>query len=136
IEAASRDPKLLEKLCAELPGILNWAIEGCQALQKSGLNPPPAIVDAVAEYKEEMDVLGLWLEECCNIGDALYTTATHSFLSFNAWLMRNGFRSWNRTSFGRKVKERFKGGRNAHGVVYHGFTLKDPFVHQVDGLPM
>ena len=134
IDAASRDPRLLEKLRGELPGILNWALEGCRLFQAGGLNPPAAIVDAVTEYREEMDVFGSWLGECCNVREELYTTAKHSFGCFNIWLQTNGFRPWNRTSFGRKVQERFKRDRNAHGVVYRGFTLKDPFIHQVDGL--
>jgi putative DNA primase/helicase len=134
IPAASRDPKLLEKLRGELSGILNWALEGCRLFQASGLNPPAAIVDAVTEYREDMDVFGSWVDECCNVREDLYTTAKHSFACFNIWLQTNGFRQWNRTSFGRKVQERFKRDRNAHGVVYRGFTLKDPFVHQVDGL--
>ncbi len=134
IPAASRDPRLLYKLRGELAGILNWALEGCRLFQGGGLNPPAAIVDAVAEYREEMDVFGSWLDERCNVGEALYTTAKHSFACFSSWLQANGFRPWNRTSFGRKVQERFKRDRNAHGVCYHGFTLKHPFVLQVDGL--
>ena len=136
IDAASRDPKLFQKLRAELSGILNWAVDGCLQWQRFRLNPPAPIVSAVAEYREEMDVLGLWLDEACNIREDLSTTAKESFLCFSLWLKNNGFRPWNVTSFGNKVKERFKRSRNGHGVVYRGFTLKNPFYSQVDGLPV
>jgi hypothetical protein len=84
-----------------------------------------------------MDVLGLWLDDACNMGEGLSTTAKEAFLSFSFWLKNNGFRPWNVTSFGNKIKERrFKRARNGHGVVYRGFTLKDPFYPQTDGLPV
>lgn len=35
------DLDLADKLEAELPGILNWAIQGCLDWQRSGLQPPP-----------------------------------------------------------------------------------------------
>src|ERR1017187_1284583 len=41
-----RDPELTEKLKAEYPGILQWAIEGCLMWQREGLNPPVVVRDA------------------------------------------------------------------------------------------
>ena len=58
-----RDPKLAEKLHAELGGILQWAIDGCLAWQREGLLPPKVVVDATAEYFESMDSMGIWLDE-------------------------------------------------------------------------
>ena len=48
IPPAERDPELPEKLKAEWPAILRWAIDGCLAWQREGLNPPPAVRDATA----------------------------------------------------------------------------------------
>ena len=82
-----------------------------------------------------MDVVGLWLDECCNVDPPLFTTARESFLSFSIWLKNNGFRPWNSTSFGRKIKLRFNRRRGRLGTGYDGFNLKDPFwPPEVDGL--
>ena len=53
-----RDPRLGEKLRAELPGILAWAIEGCLAWQREGLNPPLLVREATADYLAAEDAIG------------------------------------------------------------------------------
>lgn len=50
-------------LAAELPGILQWAIDGCLTWQRAGLEPPAIVQEAVAEYFEEQDSLAAWIEE-------------------------------------------------------------------------
>jgi len=62
-----RDHQLLSKLEAELPGILNWALQGCREWQADGLKPPPIIADAVRAYREESDTLGRFITECCEV---------------------------------------------------------------------
>lgn len=61
------DHNLIQKLTAELPGILNWAIKGCLAWQEFGLNPPNSVVEATAEYRDDMDELGPWIAEFCMV---------------------------------------------------------------------
>lgn len=58
-----KDRELPRKLIAELPGILNWAIEGYQLWLKERLAEPDCIKAAVAEYREEEDLLGDFLED-------------------------------------------------------------------------
>lgn len=67
----SADPDIVkdntrgEKLAKELSGILNWLVQGALAYQKEGLNPPASIEAARNEYKEDMDLLAEWIDECC-----------------------------------------------------------------------
>lgn len=63
IPVGPRDPKLLERLRSELPGILNWAIRGCVTWQKRGLEPPRQFTEAAKAYRDEIDVLGEWVAE-------------------------------------------------------------------------
>lgn len=65
IPPEKRDPDLERKLCAELPGILNWALVGCQQWRENGckLNEPAIIANEVSEYRGEMDVVESWLSE-------------------------------------------------------------------------
>ena len=60
-----RDPRLTEKLLAERDGILAWAVAGCLAWQREGLNPPASVQAATEEYFEAEDALGRWLDERC-----------------------------------------------------------------------
>jgi len=49
-----------------LPGILNWALQGCREWQRDGLKPPAIVTAAVNQYREESDTLGRFIAECCN----------------------------------------------------------------------
>jgi putative DNA primase/helicase len=59
------DKQLSEKLEAELPGILAWAVRGCLAWQQEGLGQAAAVSRATAEYRQDEDVLGAFLDEAC-----------------------------------------------------------------------
>lgn len=62
-----KDTKLPEKLKAELQGIFNWALDGYKDWQKIGLSPPDSVLKAVNSYREDMDAIGAWLKEKCEI---------------------------------------------------------------------
>jgi putative DNA primase/helicase len=69
IPEAERDTSLPEKLRAELPGILTWAVRGCLDRQARGLNAPAAVVSATRSYREENDLLGEFFAAHCKIGE-------------------------------------------------------------------
>ena len=47
---------LEDRLKAELPGILRWAVDGCLAWQRDGLGMPAEVQKATETYRAEMDV--------------------------------------------------------------------------------
>src|SRR5208337_4000191 len=47
----------------ELPGILNWAVEGLMKWKRDGLSLPKSVRETTAEYRGEMDTVAQWLEE-------------------------------------------------------------------------
>lgn len=85
-----RDPNLPEKLKAEWPGILAWAIEGCLEWQRGGLRPPAAVIDATAEYLAAEDATAAFLAECCIVDKSLEYGSTPLFTSWKAWADRTG----------------------------------------------
>ena len=67
ISDEQRDRDLDKKLQQELPGILTWAVAGCQAWLAEGLEPPEAIIAAGTEYREEQDAIGRFVADCCTL---------------------------------------------------------------------
>lgn len=62
---AKPDTKLPQYLESnELPGILAWAVRGCMAWQRDRLPAVAAIAEATKAYRQQEDMLGLWLAEC------------------------------------------------------------------------
>ena len=56
------DPKLVEKLRGEGPGILRWMIDGCLRWQDGGIALPEVVKEATTAYFEEQDLFGQWVE--------------------------------------------------------------------------
>lgn len=109
IPEAEQDKTLGDKLLAELPGILAWAVRGCLAWQREGLGIPPAVVDATAAYRAESDELAPFLEECCNQGEKLQAQAGPLFKAYQAWAEANGILTRDQLTnvkFGRQLQER------------------------------
>lgn len=120
IQPGQRDPKLLEKLKAELPGILSWAIRGCQIWQKRGLEPPPKITNAAKAYRKEMDVLGQWIDEECTVSANARWRASEAYVNYRFWAEQNGFKAMTSTAFGRKLSERYARVDRSIGREYRG----------------
>lgn len=59
------DKELGFKLERELPGILNWALQGCLEWQAEGLGLPSAVESATKEYRADEDVFGSFIAERC-----------------------------------------------------------------------
>jgi putative DNA primase/helicase len=64
------DQELGAKLAAEAEGILAWLVEGCQEWLEDGLGACDAVEQATASYRTENDVIGRFVAECCELGDA------------------------------------------------------------------
>ena len=117
IPTAERDHDLPEKLKAEWPGILKWAIQGCVAWQAEGLMPPPAVIDATAEYLEAEDAMAAWLSERCILDKSLLSKATDLFLSWRTWADASGELAGSQKRFSQAMlsrgfaNERWDGGK-------------------------
>ncbi len=67
IPEEEQDKELPLKLQKEASGILNWMLKGCLDWQREGLKVPDEILQATAEYKEEMDVFSEFFSYTCVI---------------------------------------------------------------------
>lgn len=124
---ATPDPCLSEKLRAEWPGILRWAIDGCLAWQRDGLQRPEAVLDATAEYFAEQDLLAQWIEECCETDAGVGETSSRLFVSWRAFAQERSDEPHNAKWLGAMLERRgFKRAKDcAHfrGRGYLGLRL-------------
>lgn len=66
----ARDNDLEKKLEEELPGILNWALEGAKKFATKGkLGRPNASKLLLSELRRDVDTVGLWVETRCLVTD-------------------------------------------------------------------
>ncbi len=100
------DKQLKERLTAEWPGILRWAIDGCQRWLRDGLGEPAAVTEATAAYFNDQDTIGAWLDERCIVG-ALETESTGKlFENWTAFAQSAGERPGTKKSFAQNLIKR------------------------------
>ena len=81
-----QDPRILDKLKAELPAILRWMLEGNRLWKKAGgLRPPRKIIAATSEYRIESDALGAWIKDCCVEDPAKEALGGKLYLSYSRY---------------------------------------------------
>lgn len=125
IQAKERDPKLQDKLLAELPGILAWAVRGCLEWGKNGLQIPEAVSVATRQYASDMDTLGDFIEERCVEEQGASVSAAIIYDDWKErWAPINGERNMSKTKFGLKLTERgFEKGKEGGNRVWLGIRM-------------
>jgi putative DNA primase/helicase len=92
IPEAERDPKLGEKLRAEIPGILAWAVQGCLAWQRNRLGMSAKVQAATSDYREESDRLGPFVVECCAVEPGAVVPRAALYRAYASWSEAQGER--------------------------------------------
>ncbi|EAU45085.1 DNA primase family protein [Salipiger bermudensis] len=102
------DPTLPDKLWAEAPGILAWAVQGYLAWAEGGLSIPDAVRQATDEYRQESDKLRMFLQSECEITGLPDHFEKSSELrdAFNGWLLDLGDAAWGSRTIARALKDR------------------------------
>ena len=122
------DKNLKYKLRQEFPQILAWAVEGCMKWQKDGIAEPAVVLDAVRDYKQEMDLIASFVEQCITIDydSDVKMPAAELFSVYRAWAKSNN--EWEMTAkkFGMEVVKKLpERGRNGKGVYYGKIKLTE-----------
>jgi putative DNA primase/helicase len=134
-----RDLELAEKLKAEYPGILRWAIEGCLAWQREGLNPPGLVRSATTEYLAAEDAIGRWMEDRCILERGSWTAGGALFSDFKQWCERAGERPGTQKRFAQALqalglKQERTGATGTRG--FAGIALREDVLTDPTGSPM
>ena len=130
------DLELADKLEAELSGIFNWAIQGCLDWQRHGLQPPAKVQAATQAYRDEMDVFGPFIAECCVIHRNAEVRANELWNAYKAWCAENGVKEQSQHKLGKYLNA--KGTRTEkmdYGVKRLGIGLLDTRHHSEPSEP-
>lgn len=122
------DRLLPEKLRAqELPGILNWLVEGVgDWLERGKLDMPEGLKSVLDDYRKSSSPFGDWLRERCVTGDAAKADKELSgnlYSDFKKWFEDQGFeKPMSVRAFGDALRDRQIGlmGKNSAGLKYRG----------------
>ena len=105
IPESEQDRDLPAKLKAELPGILNWALEGCLLWQKDALNPPQEVQEATNDYRTEQDIIGPFLEDRCILDNDKESTAKALYAAYRLWCEGSGEKPMTQRRFGNRLSD-------------------------------
>ncbi len=125
------DKALTTKLLTELPGILNWAIEGWQRLRKRGYFVQPSSVDdAVREIEDLSSPVNAFVRERCEIGPGKRVWVDELYEAWKGWCEQEGYSMIKtKATLGRDLSAAVPGVQRRRGTglvpFYQGIGLKE-----------
>lgn len=125
---------LRDKLIAEAPGIVVWALEGLRMLRDNGnrFTLPDESVESLREWRTTTSPVAAFLEECCDEEDGAEVLKNQLYDAWLAWATERGLRTWTKSKFFERIKSnaqfvtRETYVKGAHKMsVFRGIQLKD-----------
>lgn len=125
IPPEKQDPYLLDKLRQIKPAILHWMVQGCLEWQRQGLAVPEKVAIATTRYRDESDLFGDFINECCERDPDKEIRASHLYAAYSQ-------RAKDRGEFPQSMKRisermeamKFPRVKKNIGLVYRGITLR------------
>lgn len=120
------DKDLKNKLKKEAPQILKWMVDGSVKWHSGGMTEPQCVLDAVKEYKQEMDLLAGFIEECVVIDYDCRekVPAPDLFRAYTRWAKDNNeYEMSSKKFFSEMTKKLPEKGRDSRGVFYRNIRL-------------
>lgn len=110
ISKQNQDHQLLNKLEAEWPHILGWFIQGCREwLQDKYLESTEKIRKDTSAYRDEMNPLKEFIEECCVVGKDKFIRGI---------ILKEEFDQWSRTEKKQLSSKEFSSYMRESGYIY------------------
>ncbi|MFF1472530.1 DNA primase family protein [Streptomyces mirabilis] len=126
------DPTLTDRLTAEMPGILNWALDGLARLQRNGrITQPPSSREAITTMQDTASPTSAFVRERCTTGPACTVPVDDLWNVWREWTEDNGVRHGTKQIFGRNLlsvvpqlnRTRPRAPSGERIATYHGITL-------------
>ena len=103
IPVEERDRDLPDRLREELPGILNWAIEGLRFWRENGLQPPDTVIAATKAYRDEMNWFREFIQTECEVGPKFRVSIDQLWQRYRDWCEENGEKHRTKRGLGRML---------------------------------
>jgi putative DNA primase/helicase len=135
ISEEEKDPQLLEKLTDELPGILNWALEGFREWKANGLGESKAVLSATQDHRAESDTLQTFIDERCVCRDDLECSSSDLYNAYKEWAESTGTRQLSQQRFSAALENKgFKKGRESgtRRSLRLGISLESQYIPPLD----
>lgn len=121
IPANEQDPELAKKIIEnELPGVLNWIIEGLQRLLKQNRFSHSSIIDKeISDYKQDTNNVVLFIIDNNIVPDNTKNTRLlELYTRYKEYCIENGFKAYSSGSFRKSLEsEGFVTYRASPGVI-------------------
>jgi putative DNA primase/helicase len=125
IPPEEQDRNLSVKLLKEAEGILAWAVKGAIDWHKHGLPRTPEVENAGAEWRQDADQIGRFIESCCITLPTAQAKASALYSAYKKWAEESGERFESLKKFAQRMQERvFKKEHKESGAVYFGIGLR------------
>jgi putative DNA primase/helicase len=119
------DRELEASLIAEGGGILQWMIEGCVDWQANGWVRPASVHAATEAYFNEQDLLGQWIEDCCDVRPSIWDRSADLFDSWTVYAHKAGDTPGSKKAFGTMMQKRgFESYRDGKNRGFRSVRLK------------
>ena len=125
IPAKQVDPNLMEKLRAEFPGILAWAVRGCLSWQQHGLSMPSVVKEGTERWRRFADVIKRFVQDCCELDPRAQVAASAIYESYEVWCSDQREKPQTQAGFKLKLMELdLTQEHKRTGNVWYGIRLK------------
>lgn len=125
---AQRDGGLFDRLKLELPGILNWALQGVRELgEMKGdfLNPPASVRNETGRYRSTSDTVASFVEDRCEKVDEKITMMNSLYDAYCRWCINSSIEPVASGQFGKELSRlNFEVKRTKDGNARLGIGLK------------
>ena len=120
------DKQLTDRLVAELPGILNWSLEGWDRLARRGhFIVPQSSAAAQQELEDLTSPIGAFIREVCILKPDQQADAKDVYLRWVSWCSEGGRVPGTDATFGRDLRAAVPGLRAEHPRKgHHGKQVK------------
>jgi putative DNA primase/helicase len=105
--------------------ILNWLITGWQQIKASGFEAPAKVNEAIAAYRQEADIIGVFLSESITPDDNYRIPTSNLYGQYATWAKDNGYRPLSNRGFTVELRRRYELRRDGvKGNMLVGFAYK------------
>lgn len=121
-----REEKDLDsRLLPEIPGIMNWAIEGTRKWQAEGLESTRVMKALVNAHRSESDSVAAFLQTAVIKSTTSKITAKELYEGYCTWAKENSIVPESRITFGQRLNSKgIKSHKSSGNKVYNGVSLQ------------